>query len=294
MRMRFRPDTRLDVYDSLEATIPIKRGSRAVNSPLKYPLSWVVLDLKEGPCPEDCCNGVSCNPSLQEVLSPCTKEDPRLHAYKQDFIQLKIDREADTFDAGLCSDSNVLGSRNPPRPASAMSNSSKASSSTVASKRGRGTTLVEKQRLSEMLVEWRKSVCADMGSDFWTSEMVLPNGHVKKMMEKSYIFLCEENITRAQLTEVVKLDLASRDHFIGLLAVLRRWGQEVRQQETPSKTQGCAKRTRNKSPIKKQSATTSSATTLNTATSGAASMLRPSGKNILIYYDSVKFIALSR
>ncbi|KLO05798.1 P-loop containing nucleoside triphosphate hydrolase protein [Schizopora paradoxa] len=250
MRSKFRPNTKLDLYDSLEATTPFSRGTRALDSPFKHPLSWVVLNLRDAPCPENCCNGVDCNPSLTNVLAPCTKDDPRLHAYKQDFIQLKIDRDAEEFDASLCTDATTPSAFNVLRPSSAMSMASTASGSTTTSKRGRYTSLPEKQRLSEMLVEWRESECAKLDSDFTTPQMILPDGHIRTLMKKSYIFLREENLSRAQITNVVNFDLATREHFIGLLSVLRRWGEEMRLQDTPSKTQGRAKRSRAKSPTK--------------------------------------------
>lgn len=81
MGWNFRPETDLDVYLSVNTSLPPIRGSRSLGS--TFSLSWTILDLGRSAPPERCCH--ICNPSLLEQLAPTNENDPRLHAIRSDF-----------------------------------------------------------------------------------------------------------------------------------------------------------------------------------------------------------------
>ncbi|KLO12440.1 P-loop containing nucleoside triphosphate hydrolase protein [Schizopora paradoxa] len=217
MRDIFRPVTNLDVYNSLEATLPSKRGSRSTDMP--FVSKWTVLTLKEGPEQHECCHGPNCNPTVLDAIAPADKDDPRLLKYASDFLSLKIDRKHAASDSF--------------RPSSVMSD---ASTSSVTLKKGRGATKEEKTRLAEMLLEFREGLCDNTYGRHVVPEMLLPDSVIKKMMEKAFVFLCEENRNREALCRVVEWNLASDEQLDGLIRVLDSWSQEVQPPpSTPTK-----------------------------------------------------------
>lgn len=233
MRSTFRPDTGLDIYDSLEATIPSSRGLRSKES--QFFSRWTVLNLKAGPSPSECCQARKCNPAAIDVLKPASKDDPRLHKYTNDFITLKIDRWRGTTQASTA------------RPSSVLSNVSDA-----PLKRAKGTSAEEKKILAARLVEWRDTLCTSAYGRHVIPEMLLPDNVIKKVVEKCYLFTEEENRTREALTRVVAWDLALDEHFSGLLQELTKWSDEVnrlRVPDTPTRTQKTVKRAKADAPV---------------------------------------------
>ncbi|KAK6984172.1 hypothetical protein R3P38DRAFT_3454845, partial [Favolaschia claudopus] len=82
VKQRFRPETGLDLYTSLNASIASKSGR--VSSQSSHELSWTVLDLKRAPTTERCCD--HCNPGLFDWFKPSNAHDPRILKYAADFI----------------------------------------------------------------------------------------------------------------------------------------------------------------------------------------------------------------
>lgn len=237
MRSHFRPDTGLDTYDSLDLSNLVKRGPQSLDPSFPFASYWVVLDMKTPPATSECCHG--CNPSLARVLTPCDANDARLTKYKHEFLQFHIDRRFDGLPRGNKPPPPAL--ELPERPSSAMSINSDATTSTKTAsgkQKTRGTSQVEKDRLAELLKEWRRQTARETGSDFVTARMVLPDAHIKTLMAKSYQFLVEDNRTAIHVRSLISWDMASLDHYKGLLEVIENWNREVQRRESPSKKRG--------------------------------------------------------
>ncbi|KAJ7892314.1 hypothetical protein B0H14DRAFT_1008876 [Mycena olivaceomarginata] len=78
----FRPETGLDIYDSLTDPVAVKSG--VLSSTSSHELSWTVLDLKRSPPSSRCCD--HCNPQLLDWCKPSNSHDPRILKYAAEFI----------------------------------------------------------------------------------------------------------------------------------------------------------------------------------------------------------------
>ncbi len=233
MQSKLHPDTGLDTYHSLDAIQPMN---------MLFVSKWVVLTLKNGPDKAECCHGKDCNPVLLNKLLPCDANDPCLHIYNSDFLSLKIHHRP-TAEA-------EQNPHNVSRPSSALSHASDSSSTSTSLKRGCGTMMEEKSRLAELLVESREKLCSTGYGRHVVQEMLLPDTHIKKLMEKSYLFLRAENCTRSAILQVFDWNLVRDKHFSSLIDVLNLWSKEVQQPpDTPSKSRQNTKKARLTGPI---------------------------------------------
>ncbi|KAJ7263904.1 hypothetical protein C8J57DRAFT_1718899 [Mycena rebaudengoi] len=188
----FRPDTGLDIYDSLTSAVMSRSGPLSQSSP--HELSWTVLTLNRGPPPTRYCN--HCNPDLYAWLKPSNSHDPRILKYAGDFIY--------SLPAP------------PSRPSSALSFISDAG--TVASQDSsfepvKGKTSVSKEdkaSLRQLLIKWREERHFRMGnSPYIPCEVILPPKKLEKLVVAAGTFLTHVLVEPKHIQKAIQWEMAA-------------------------------------------------------------------------------------
>ncbi|KAJ7707105.1 hypothetical protein B0H14DRAFT_721550, partial [Mycena olivaceomarginata] len=222
----FRPDTGLDVYNSLTAPIASKSGPVSQSS--AHELSWTVLDLKHHP-PERCCN--HCNPGFLDWCLPTTSRDPRILKYASDFIHsLRPPPSRPASPASDMSDSPSTASQNSAdfAPVTGKENVSKE----------------DKTALRELLVNWRKDRHFRMGnSPYIPCEVLLPPKQLEKLVTSAGTFLKHPLVEPKHIQKAVPWDMAPDSDVAEVCDVISRWHLTLDIRRTPQSARRPRKRT---------------------------------------------------
>ncbi|KAJ7431902.1 hypothetical protein FB451DRAFT_1318337 [Mycena latifolia] len=220
----FRPETGLDIYTSLTATIASKSGPVSRSS--AHELSWTVLDLKRKPPSDRCCH--HCNPDLYAWCQPSSSRDPRIVKYASEFIH-----------------SLPPPPSRPTSPVSVISDSGTIDSMDFEPVKGKQTVSKEdKAALRELLVTWRKGRHFRMGnSPYIPCEVILPPKQLEKLVASSGTFLNRALVEPKHILKAVPWDMAPASDVAEVCDIISRWRLTLDIARTPQSARRPRKQT---------------------------------------------------